>query len=59
VLELGPVPAQKYVRPRKRATAEGEWQFFVSRMETRTRLRPSHLGRAADAIAFERRVCRT
>src|SRR5258705_13920056 len=53
------VAAQKYVRPGKRATADGEWQFFVSRMETRTRLRPRHLGRAADAIAFERRVCRT
>jgi hypothetical protein len=54
-----PVPAQKYVRPRKQATADGEWQFSVSRMETRTRLRPSHCGWAVGAIAFERRVCRT
>src|ERR1700716_4280128 len=38
------VPAQKYVRPGKRATDDGEWQFFVRRIESRARLPPSHRG---------------
>ena len=51
--------AQKYVRAGKRATDDGEWQFFVRRIEFRARLPPSHRGRTVGAIAFERRVCRT
>jgi hypothetical protein len=54
--QLHPVLAQKYVGPGKQATADG---FFTSRIETRARLRPRHCGRAAGAIAVERRVCRT
>jgi hypothetical protein len=50
---------KKYVRPGKRATDDGEWQFFVRRIESRARLPPSHRGWAVGAIAFERRVCGT
>jgi hypothetical protein len=53
------VPAQKYVRPGKRATDDGEWQFIIRRMESRARLPPSHRGQAVGAIAFKRHVCRT
>ena len=53
------VLAQKCVWPGNRVADDGDWQFFIGRIEPRARLRPDHDGRALGAIAFEWRVCRT
>ena len=41
--QTAPCPARKYVRPGKRATADGEWRFFVRRIASRARLPPGSL----------------
>jgi hypothetical protein len=56
---IGPVPAQKDVRPGKRATDDGREAILCEADRASGAAATSHRGWAVGAIAFERRVCRT